>query len=107
MAQEYIAMSNKEKGTIAISTTVFESIAKICTDEEKNVKLADFSYFKNAIQCKVEDDKLILNVNVKVDYNATVNEVCSRLQTRIYNNIKHMTDFVADKITINVDGFTF
>lgn len=107
MAQEYLAMKNKEKGLIAINTTVFETIAKICVEEEKNVTLSDVSYFKNAINCKMENDKLVLDLSVKVDYNANVNEVCSKLQTRIYDNVKFMTDCVADTITINVKGFTF
>lgn len=107
MAQEYLAVENKGKGLIAISTNVFETIAKICVEDEKDVTLADASYFKNAIHCKMVDEKLVLNLNVKVNYNAKVNELCSRLQTRIYDNVKHMTDCVADTIIVNVNGFTF
>lgn len=107
MAQEYLAMENKDKGLMAISTNVFETIAKICVEDEKDVVLADASYFKNAINCKMVDEKLVLNLNVKVNYNAQVNDVCSRLQTRIYDNVKHMTDCVADTIIVNVNGFTF
>lgn len=107
MAQEYVAMSNKEKGIIAISTNVFETIAKICVDEQKDVVLVDSSFMKNAILCKLIDEKLVLQLQVKVHYNAKVNDVCSKLQTRIYDNIKHMSDCVADTIVINVNGFTF
>lgn len=107
MAQEYLAMKNKEKGMIAINTTVFETIAKICIEEEKDIVLSDPSYFKNAISCKMENDKLILTLNVKVHYNAKVNEVCSMLQDKIYNDVKFMTDCTMDMITVNVNGFTF
>lgn len=107
MAQEYVAMGNKEKGIIAISTNVFETIAKICVDDEKEVMLADSSFMKNAIACKLVDEKLVLELNVKVHYNAKVNDVCSKLQTKIYDNIKHMSDCIADTIVINVNGFTF
>ena len=107
MAQEYLAMENKERGIIAVSTNVFETIAKICVEEEKNIVLADSSYFKNAIHCKMVEGKLVLNLSVKVNYNAKVNDICSRLQTKIYENVKHMTDCVADTIVVNVSGFTF
>lgn len=107
MAQEYVAIENKERGLIAISTNVFETIAKICVEDEKDVVLQDASYFKNAITCKMSDGKLILDLNVKVNYNAKVNDVCSKLQTRIYDNVKHMSDCIADTIIINVTGFTF
>lgn len=107
MAQEYLAIEKKDKGLIAISTSVFETIAKICIEDEKDVVAADAHYFKNAINCKMVEGKLVLDLNVKVNYNAKVNDVCSKLQTRIYDNVKHMTDCTADTIIVNVSGFTF
>lgn len=105
MAQEYLAMKDKDRGLIAISTNVFETIAKICIDDDKDVNIGDTSYFKNAIHCKMVDDKLVLSLKVKVNFNANVNEVCSRLQTQIYDNVKHMSDCKVDKIEIDVTGF--
>lgn len=105
MAQEYLAMKDKDKGLIAISTNVFESIAKICVDDDKDTTIGDTSYFKNAIHCKMIDDKLVLNLKVKVSYNANVNEICARLQTHIYDNVIHMTDCKVDTISVEVTGF--
>lgn len=105
MAQEYLAIKGKENGMVAISTNVIETIAKICVDEDKDSSLGDTSYFKNAINCKMVEDKIVLNLKVKVNYNANVNEVCSRLQTQIFDNVKHMTDCRIDTITVEVTGF--
>ncbi len=107
MAQEYVAMSNKEKGLIAINTKVLETIAEICVGEEKGVNLSDSNVFKTPVVCKMVDDKLVLQVSIKVDYNTKVNEVSRLLQTKIYENISHMTDCKVNTITINVDGFKF
>ena len=106
MAQEYLAIKGKENGMVAISTNVIETSAKICVDEDTDSTLGDTSYFKNAIDCKMEEDKIVLTVKVKVNYNANVNEVCSRLQTNIYDNVKHMTDCRIDAINVIVSGFT-
>ncbi len=107
MAQEYVALNNKEKGLIAINTKVFESIAQLCVEEEEFVNLADAQIFQSAVNCKIVDEKLTLQVNIKVDYNAKVNEVSQKLQSKIYDSIKHMSDCIVDSITINVSGFKF
>ena len=106
MAQEYLAIKGKENGLVAISTNVIETIAKICVDEDKDCNLGDVSYFKNAIDCKMEENKIVLTVKIKVNYNANVNEVCARLQTNNYDSVKHMTDCRIDSINVIVSGFT-
>lgn len=105
MAQEYLAIKGKEQGVVAISTSVIETIAKICIDEDKDATLGDTSYFKNAIQCKMVEGKIVLTLKIKVNYNVNVNEVCSRLQTQIFENVKHMTDCRVDTIAVDVTGF--
>ncbi len=107
MAQEYVAMNSKEKGLCAINTKVFETITQICVSEEKGISLGDPNVFKTPVSCKMIDDKLVLQVNIKVDYHAKVNEVSQLLQTKIYDSIKHMTDCKVNTITINVEGFKF
>lgn len=107
MAQEYIAMQSKETGIVALSTTVFSSIAMICINEDKNVELADAAPFKSSIVAKVVNEKLHLHVVIKVKYNCNVQDVCATLQHNIYDNIKHMCDIEAEEIDIKVSGFDF
>lgn len=107
MKQEYVAMANKENGLIAINTKVLETIASICVDEEKGVNLSTSNVFKTPVVCKMVNDNLVLQVNVKVDYNTKVNEISKKLQTKIYDNVSHMADCKVNTITINVVGFKF
>ena len=74
MAQEYIAVKQKnDLGLIAISKSVFQTIAEIEVEEEENVALAEATPFKSPLGCKITDDRLYLSVDIKVMYNANVN----------------------------------
>lgn len=109
MAQEYIALKQKhDLGLVAISKSVFETIAQIAVEEADGLTLDDpFNPFKNSINCKIQNDQLILTVNVKVKYDVNVKEACARLQDTIHDNIAHMTDYTPDVIDVQVSGFVF
>ena len=108
MAQEYIALQQKnEIGLIALSKSVFQTIAAIAVEEEDNISLADSTPFYYPLSCKIKNDQLILSLDIKVKYNVNTNEVCSRLQNKIYESISHMTDYIPDIIDVHVLGFIF
>ena len=108
MAQEYICIKRtNEVGQIAINKKVLESIARIEIEEEQNQLLPDSTRFKNAVNCKISNDSIALSVDIKVGYQLNVNEICSRLQDKIYNSILHMTGVKMDMIDIKVTGFMF
>ena len=109
MAQEYIALKeNNNDGVIALSKSSFQTIAKIVIEEDENLKLAESSApFKYPLVCKIANDQLILTMDVKVKYNANVNDVCCKLQSKVFENIKHMTGYSPDQIDVRVCGFMF
>lgn len=109
MAQEYIAVKQKhELGLIALSKSVFETIAQIAVEEADGLSLDDpFNPFKNSINCKIQNDQLVLTVDVKVKYDVNVKTACAKLQDTIHDNIAHMTDYTPDVIDIRVAGFVF
>lgn len=109
MAQEYIAVKQKhELGLIALSKSVFETIAQIAVEEADGLALDDpFNPFKNSINCKIQNDQLVLTVDVKVKYDVNVKNACAKLQDTIHDNIAHMTDYTPDVIDIRVAGFVF
>lgn len=108
MAQEYIAVKQKnDLGMIAISKAVFQTIAEIAVSEEEKVVLADVTPFKYPLNCKISDDQLVVSLDIKVQYSANVNEVCAKLQNRIYESIQHMSEYAPDVIDIKVTGFIF
>ena len=49
----------------------------------------------------------MIRAEVKVKYGTNVNDVCSDLQTKIFNTIQHMSDIKADMVDISVVGFVF
>ena len=108
MAQEYICIKKtNDYGQIAINKKVFESIARIEIGEEETQLQPDSARFKNAVNCRISKDALVLNVDIKVNYQLNVNEICSRLQNKIYHSILHMTGVQMDLIDIKVTGFIF
>ncbi len=108
MAQEYICLrKTNDLGSIAINKKVFESIASIEIQDEEGKMIPDSARFKNAVSCKISNEAIILNVDLKVNYQLNVNEVCSRLQDKIYNSILHMTGVKMDLIDIRINGFIF
>ena len=108
MAQEYICIKRtNEVGQIAINKKVLESIARIEIEEEQAQLQPDSTRFKNAVNCKISNDSIALTVDIKVGYQLNVNEICSRLQDKIYNSILHMTGVKMDMIDIKVIGFMF
>ena len=96
MAQEYIALKERNNaGVIALSKSAFQTIAKIVVEEDENIALAESAApFKYPISCKIVNDQLILSIDSKV-------------QSKIFENIEHMTGYTPDIIDIHVVGFIF
>ena len=109
MAQEYIALKEKNSnGVIALSKSTFQTIAKIVVEEDENLKLADGSGpFKYPLSCKIQNDQLIISMDVKVKYNVNVQDSCTKVQSKIFENIEHMTGYKPDMVDIRVTGFIF
>lgn len=109
MAQEYIALREaNDLGTIALSTSAFQTIANIVIQEDCNLKLAEISKpFKYPVTCKIVTERLTLTIDVKVKYSANVNDACAKVQSKIFENIEHMTGYTPDVIDIRVVGFIF
>lgn len=109
MAQEYIALKESNHvGVIALNKSTFQTITKIVIEEDDNLKIAETATpFKYAIACKIQNDQLIISADVKVKYSANVNDVCSKVQGKIFENIEHMTGYKPDIIDVRVVGFIF
>lgn len=108
MAQEYIALKERNQdGIIALSKSAFQTITKNVIDEDENLNLADGGAFKYPLNCKIVNDQLILSVEVKAKYNVNVNDACQKVQSKIFENIEHMTGYTPDIIDIRVVGFIF
>ncbi|MBQ0065298.1 MAG: Asp23/Gls24 family envelope stress response protein [Firmicutes bacterium] len=107
MAQEYIVLEPNKYGVVHLNKVVFSSIAKNVIEDIDNVVLADSKKVKNSITTIVDGNKLSMSVQVKVACNANVADVCSELQTKIFESISYMTDFKPESIEVSVVGFIF
>ncbi len=109
MAKEYIELEpGNEYGVISLNKSVFSTIAKNVIDEDENVVIAEGTKpFKAGVVTKVENNKLTLNVPIKVNHQANVSDVCLNLQNKIFESISYMTDYKPDAISIQVIGFIF
>lgn len=103
---EYIKLESEDNlGVVSLSTEVLKHIAQIEIEEDKDVSLSQEGFFKSAIQCLIEENKLKLSVNVDVRFKTNVKVVTQRIQARIDETISHMTSYDLDEININVVGF--
>ena len=109
MAKEFIELESDNKlGNVTLNKSVFSSIATNVIEEVENVKLVEGTKpFKSGIVTRIEDNKLYVNVPIKVLYTANVTDVCANLQNKIFESISYMTNFKPESIQIEVVGFIF
>ena len=75
MAQEYILINNdKENGMITLSKGVFDAIMLISIEDEENVFPVESGALRKSSNCKIVNNELIVNVDVKLKH------------VKIYNN---------------------
>lgn len=107
MANEYIALRTSEylPGELALSTIVIEQITKIAVSEVENVELVERTTLRTPILCKVVDNNLILQINLKIKYNSNINDVCLNVQNRVNKALLQMTALRCKDIDIKIVGF--
>lgn len=107
MAQEYIVIKEKteQSGLIALSKSVFESIAVISVEEVEGCNLIDNT--KKAVVCRIQNNRLHVSVDAKVKYGVNVNRTCEEIQTRVTQNIQLMTNLKCGSVDVKISGFVF
>ena len=106
MAKTMIKISDNENGTIVLKRDVFSSIAFISAQEDNGVVLEN-STFKNSVNCKIENDKLSIAIDLKVRYGQHVQKTCAKVQDKVHKAILDMTGISCDEVDVNVIGFNF
>lgn len=108
MAQEYILISEHvDFGNIALSKVVFEMIAQISVEEEALAFLLEPTALHKPVQCRIQDNKLNVLLEIKIKYGSNVNLVCENLQNRIFQSILEMTNLRCNLVDVKVVGFIF
>ena len=100
--QEYIVDDNENSnGLIAISKESLERIAEITALESEDIVVDK----KRFATCKINEGKLVINIDVKLKYGANVNAVVSTLQQKIHKNILNMTGQNAEIVNVKITSF--
>ena len=107
MSQEYIVIKekNEQSGLIALSKSVFESIAKISVEEVEGCALVDHA--KKAVVSRVQNNRLHISVEAKVKYGVNVNRTCEEIQDRVTQSIQLMTNLKCGSVDVKISGFIF
>ncbi|MDY6062705.1 MAG: Asp23/Gls24 family envelope stress response protein [Erysipelotrichaceae bacterium] len=105
MAQEYIYLNeSNESGKLALNNDVFKEITNISIGHVEGCYCSSKKE-KDNVQIKINDDKLLVNVNVKLKHGININQTCEKLQNKIFLNIFQTTDIKPEVINIKVVGF--
>lgn len=107
MAQEYVLLKNKDEnnGLIALSKSVFESIARISVAEVDGCEPIDNE--KKAVLSKINNNKLHIFIDAKVRYGVNANQTSEQIQNRVFQNINLMTGLKCHNIDVRITGFVF
>lgn len=107
MAQKYIQLNNEGEGLglIAINKSVVYAITELSIDEIENAVRIPKTRFNKPLTIKTNDNKLDIEVDVKLKYLAEVEQTCELIQNKIYENVYNMTGFRANDVKVNVIGF--
>jgi uncharacterized alkaline shock family protein YloU len=104
MAQDFIKLTHPEQlGFTSIKKEVFNSIAFIACQEEKNAVCEKNS----SVSSKINDNQLIIKIDVKIQYGQNVSDVSSSIQSKVTQSIEQMTGLLCRNVDVNVIGFVF
>lgn len=104
MAQDFIKLTHPEQlGFTSIKKEVFNSIAFIACQEEKYAVCEKNS----SVSSKINDNQLIINIDVKIQYGQNVSDVSTSIQSKVTQSIEQMTGLLCRNVDVNVIGFVF
>lgn len=110
MSNEYIALPVDEEnvtGLLTISKSAVETIAATAVLEVENVKLAEKTNFRSPVVCKIVNEVMRLTVDIRIDYNAKIGDVCLAVQKKINQVLNQTIALSCEEIDVRVVGFIF
>lgn len=108
MAEYVYIQDYSKRGKLGISKKCFEEIIKITTNKINGVQTVDSQnnilpfYFNKPISCEIVNGKVQINVQVKVKQGSNIEEVCTKIQEQIADEITTMVELVPFSIKVKV-----
>ena len=106
----------EDLGNITVNDDVVALIASIAMGEVEGVVslsgkrgFSDYQGLKSkdvekGVSVKIEDQVCTVNVEINVEYGASIYDTARKLQRAIKNNIEGMTGLTVDKVNVTVKG---
>lgn len=112
------AIEKQPVGSLKISEDVVATIASVAALEIEGVDslphaasrfggLFKRSSRRGAVHIEIKDDFIEVEVALNLKYGARIDEVCTRVQSNVKDNIQTMTGMAVSKVNVLVDGIVF
>lgn len=107
---EYVYIQNyARRGTLAISSSVFDEIISIVIEKISGVKVKKSSdkflfSLHRPIHCQIQNGRVNADIEVILSSESNVNDVCVNIQEEVAYAISSMTEFIPFSVNVKVVG---
>ncbi len=102
-----IQEEHEEMGQIAISMSVINDIINNAVTMDEYVHFDEIRGIRTPADVTLNEDGLIIDLKVRVQYGQDVESSCANLQEEIRKQLELMVDYHNPVINFNVVGFKF
>lgn len=104
-------MENNNFGQVKISNDVIATIAGLAAIEVEGVEttstFTDKLLKNNGVKIQIEEDDVILDVMIIIDYGISIPDIAFKVQENVKNTVETMTGLKVSQVNIHVQGINF
>ena len=104
-------MENNNFGQVKISNDVIATIAGLAAIEAEGVEttstFTDKLLKNNGVKIQIEEDEVILDVMIIIDYGISIPDIAFKVQENVKNTVETMTGLKVSQVNIHVQGINF
>ena len=104
-------MENNNFGQVKISNVVIATIAGLAAIEVEGVEttstFTDKLLKNNGVKIQIEEDEVILDVMIIIDYGISIPDIAFKVQENVKNTVETMTGLKVSQVNIHVQGINF
>ncbi len=95
---------HQNDGKVSYGSSILTNIITFAVDELKNVSLHHGS---NPIRYIFDKDGVVVDVDIKINYNSNVSEAAFNVQESVRHNVEAMTEYKITTVNVNVKDVFF
>lgn len=104
-------MENNNFGQVKVSNDVIATIAGLAAIEVEGVEttttLTDKLLKNNGVKIQIEEEEVILDVMVIIDYGISIPDIAFKVQENVKNTVETMTGLKVSQVNIHIQGINF